>query len=260
MTLWRRTRTEVAGAWRSLRYDLGRRETEESGEPAGPRQTFQDVTSTGLNTFGGAALTGGLHTSYGAEHARRPRRAVAVTAFGTLAVAGAAGSYFAVVNGLGALLDEQPAGAEPYPLAAAAPDGGAPEASNEGFGRGSAPSPGPVGADAVADVAPGTVRTVPHTLATTGTPAGRDVAPSPRRTTVDPTPPVTEPPSCCLAPPVPTPTAAPSTPDSPSPTPSPSDPDDEPASPEPTEDPATPDPEGSGGTDRAERAARTARN
>ena len=253
MTLWHRTRSEVAGAWRSLRYDLGRRETGQSGAPAGPRQTgFQDVTSTGLNTFGGA----GLHTSYGTQYTRRPRRTVAVTAFGTLAVAGAAGSYFAVVNGLGGILDEQPAGAEPYPLAAAAPEGTPAEDSNEGLGRGSAPSPRPV----VANTAPGTIRTVPRTLATTDTPAGRDVAPSPRRTRVDRTSPAVEPSSCCLAPPVPTPTAAPSTPYTPSPTPSPSASDDRTKSPEPTDDPTPADPEGSDGTERTERAVRAARN
>ena len=266
MTLWRRTRTEVAGAWRSLRYDMGRRETG-SGTSDGVRPAaYEDVTSTGFHTFGGAGLTGGLHTSYGPGYARRPRRAVAVTAFGTLAVAGAAGSYFAVVNGLGALLDDQPAGAEPYPLAAAAPGDGPAETSNEGLGKGTAPSPG------TAHTASGTIRTVPHGLATTGTPAVRNPLPVPRRTTVDRTRPPAEPPSCCLAPPVPTPTAAPPAPHSPSPTPSPSAPDDDSPSPEPTEDPTSADPGdtsdsggsggsgGSGSGDRTERAARAARN
>ncbi|MGA5300765.1 hypothetical protein ACPCHT_12610 [Nucisporomicrobium flavum] len=245
MTLWRRTRTEVAGAWRSLRYDLGRREADE-GRASSARPVHPDVTSTGYSTFGGAGITGGLRTSYGPAHARRPRRAVAVTAFGTLAVAGAAGSYFAVVNGLGVVLGDQPAGAEPYPLAAAAPDGTPGEASNEGLGRGPQEAPGRVEAPAAA----GTVRTVPHTLATTGTPdsPGAAVLPAPRRTTVHRTSPAAPPTPCdCLTPPVPTPTAAPSSPDSPSPTPTPSPSDDDTASPDPTYSvPERPD-----GTERA---------
>ena len=48
MSLWRRTSTEMAGAWRSLRYDMGRRPSE---PPAGG----PDVTSTGMCTFGGQA-------------------------------------------------------------------------------------------------------------------------------------------------------------------------------------------------------------
>ncbi|MEV4704847.1 hypothetical protein [Actinoplanes sp. NPDC049316] len=246
MTLWRRTRTEVAGAWRSLRYDLGRREPDETGARAGIPPAHPDVTSTGYSTFGGAGLTGGLHTSYGPGYARRPRRLVAVTAFGTLAVAGAAGSYFAVVNGLGAMLGEQPAGAEPYPLAAAAPDGTTGETSNEGLGRGPQEAPAPAEAPAAA----GTVRTVPHTLATTGTPDSRGavVLPTPRRTSVHRTSPATAPTPCdCLTPPVPTPTAAPSTPHSPSPTPSPSVPDEDSPSPDPT----YPAPEHPSGTERA---------
>ncbi|MFI5491999.1 hypothetical protein [Actinoplanes sp. NPDC051859] len=256
MTLWRRTRNEVAGAWRSLRYDLGRREAESAGRPAGVfparRDPYQDVTATGFSTFGGVGLTGGV-PSYVEVPTRRPRRVVAAAAFGVLAVAGGTGSYFAVVNGLGALLGEP--GAAPYPLAAAAPgtDGG--EESNEGLGRGSgtaqAPAPQATG---------GTIRVLPNPAATTAAPAAP--APRPGRTTAGggvPAPTQPQEPSCCLAPPVPTPTAAPTpTSHSPSPTPEPSE-TTAPPSPEPTDSPSSPssshsgDGEGDGGG-RPERA------
>ncbi|MEU8614167.1 hypothetical protein AB0C29_39890, partial [Actinoplanes sp. NPDC048791] len=153
MTMWRKARTEVAGAWRSVRYDLGRPEPDADGPAAGgtaaggtaaggtavrPGAGHPDVTSTGFSTFGGAGLTGGLRTSYGEQLVPRPRRIAAVSAFGVLAVAGAAGSYFAVVNGIGALVGEKPAGAEPYPQAAEAPRGSEGELSNSGLGRGTA--------------------------------------------------------------------------------------------------------------------------
>src|SRR4051812_40192462 len=110
MSLWRRTRTEVAGAWRSVRYDFGRRPSEPAAE--GP-----DVTSTGMSTFGGRPLDEPPAGS--GERRHPPRRAVAVTAFGLLTVAGAAGAYFAVVNGLGSVLSETPAAADTFPPAPA---------------------------------------------------------------------------------------------------------------------------------------------
>jgi hypothetical protein len=200
MSLWRRTRTEVAGAWRSLRYDMGRRPQHTAAGPAAPAP---DVTSTGMSTFGGVP-TGGT----GEEHeryARPPRRVAAVAAFGVLAVTGAAGSYFAVVNGLGALLGG-PAATEPYPLAVAAPpDRPRDEADSvSGMGRGSAPRAGATTA----------VPVPPRTIAAPATgPAPARPAPRPTRP-ADPGTPADG--DCCLAPPVPTPTAPPS----PSPTPS----------------------------------------
>src|SRR5690349_6084731 len=118
MNLWGKTRTEVAGAWRSVRYDMGQRPP----EPA----AGDDVTSTGMSTFAGAVdqATGS------------PRRLVTVSVFGALAVAGAAGTYFAVAGGLGALLTETPAAAQSHPLAAAPPPAGG---SLEGLGQGPAP-------------------------------------------------------------------------------------------------------------------------
>jgi hypothetical protein len=115
MSLLRRTRTEVAGAWRSLRYDLGRAPAAEAeAPPDGP-----DVTSTGMSTFGAIPVATGVAAGVAAENApaphRRPKRAVAVIAFGTLTVVGAAGAYLAVVNGLGSLLTETPAAADTFP-------------------------------------------------------------------------------------------------------------------------------------------------
>ncbi|HET6531081.1 MAG TPA: hypothetical protein VFH03_10780, partial [Actinoplanes sp.] len=104
MTLWRRTRTEMAGAWRSLRYDLGRRP---EPLPARGREPEPDVTSTGMSTFGG--VTGSSAPAYppaqpGYREPARPGRALtAVGAVLTLAVVGVAGSYLAVVTGLGGL-------------------------------------------------------------------------------------------------------------------------------------------------------------
>jgi hypothetical protein len=92
MSLWGKTRTEVAGAWRSLRYDLDRRT--EPAAPSGP-----DVTCTGMSTFG-PITPSELGTGYTDELPRRPRRMLAVTGFAALAAAGAMGSYFLVVNGL----------------------------------------------------------------------------------------------------------------------------------------------------------------
>ncbi|MEV8507642.1 hypothetical protein AB0368_22875 [Actinoplanes sp. NPDC051475] len=255
MTLWRTTRNEVAGAWRSLRYDLGRREGEPGAAQAGTAPAVPDVTATGFSTFGGAGITDGLRTAYGVDQARHPRRLVAVTAFGVLAVAGATGSYFAVVNGLGALLSD-PGGAEPYPLAAAAPGGAHGDLSHEGLGQGSAPdtvtAPQPTG---------GTIRVLPNPVATTARPPVTRIAPLlPHRSTVGGADPATGPTDCdCLTPPVPTPTAAPSTPNDPSPTPSPSASTDDSAEPEPSDDPTSPASEGSSGGGSGDTGGRTER-
>jgi hypothetical protein len=253
MTLWRRTRNEVAGAWRSLRYDLGRHEpdADEASPRAGAERDagYPDVTSTGLSTFSGSGVTGGLRTSYGEEQVFRPRRLAAVSAFGALAVAGAAGSYFAVVNGVGSLLGDEPAGTEPYPLAAEAPRGGDGELSNSGLGRGTAVLPGRPAAAATSETAPGRIRVLPTSPSTTPSVPGRP-QPRPRQTTVEGTTPATGPTACdCLTPPVPTPTAPVPTPHSPSATPSPSATSHESGSPRPSESPSSTDPgvSGSGG-------------
>jgi hypothetical protein len=202
MSVWRRSRNEVAGAWRSLRYDMGRRP---GPAPASAGAAAPDVTSTGMSTFGGvpAGDTGAEHDRY----ARPPRRVAAVAAFGVLAVTGAAGSYFAVVNGLGALLGG-PAAAEPYPLAVAAPpDQPRDEADSiSGMGRGSAPR---AAATTVVPVPPRTVA-----APATG-PAPAQAAPPPTED-ADPGTPASGEDCDCRTPPVPTPTAPP--PPSPTPT------------------------------------------
>jgi hypothetical protein len=116
MSVWRRTRTEAAGAWRSLRYDMGRRPFEAPAD--GP-----DVTSTGMSTFGGLTSW-----EYGPEptampvagrmpapRRRSPKRAMMVSAFGTLTVLGAAVSYLVVVNGFVPMRDQGPAAAGTLP-------------------------------------------------------------------------------------------------------------------------------------------------
>jgi hypothetical protein len=148
MSLLRRTRTEVAGAWRSVRYDLGRRPVE---PPAGG----PDVTSTGMSTFGGAGLDLGAEAAAGARHGapatvRPRRRAVAVTALGVLTVLAATGAYLGVVNGLGSLLHERPAAADTFPPA---PGATATLTPNAGIGAGPPGTRPVVGATAAADAA-----------------------------------------------------------------------------------------------------------
>jgi len=231
MTLWRRTRNEVAGAWRSLRYDLGRPGAHapgrRTGQNPGRAAGYPEVTSTGLSTFGGSGILHGLRISSGEEgeqYVPRPRRLVAVSTFGALAVLGAAGSYFAVVNGIGSLVGDEPVGTDPYPLAAEAPRGSESELSNSGLGRGAASLPDQV--PVATETAPGLIRILP-----TGTAAPAimpdPAQPRPLQTTVERTTPTTRPTTCdCLTPPVPTPTMpAPvptPTPHSPSAAPSPS--------------------------------------
>jgi hypothetical protein len=206
MNLWRTTRTEVAGAWRSLRYDMSRRQP----GPEPDVTPYSDVTSTGMSTFGGPVDE--LRTGY-QEFGRPPRRMVAVSVFALLTVAGAAGSYFAVVNGLGALLRERPPAPQAYPMAAAAPPAGAGAGATAGIGHGDPPARARV------------ARARPETTATAGAtspaavPTTAVVPAAPRHTTPERGTRPTRTPCTCVTPPVPTPTA-PST--SPSATPSPS--------------------------------------
>jgi len=192
MSLLRRTRSEMAGAWRSVRYDMGRRPVE---PPAGG----PDVTSTGMSTFGGHVVEE-FDAPRAGTPVRAPRRAAAVTAFGMLTVLGAAGAYLGVVNGLGSLLHESQAAAETVPPRPVVTSTFTP---NAGIGRGPAKrkAPAPDGTTAVPD--PATTEPPPLTTA-------RNVSPI---RTVKPTNP-----NCgCNHPPVPTPTAPAS---GPSPTPS----------------------------------------
>jgi hypothetical protein len=244
MSLLRRTRNEMAGAWRSLRYDVGRR----TGEPMDQdREPAPDITSTGMSTFGGVA---GEHPREECdEFARPPRRLVAASAFGVLAVAGAAGSYFAVVNGLGALLGDEPAGPQPYPLAAAAPTAGADTVagSTAGMGRG-ATSVRRAPAVAAAPAATTGVA-LPATTLRKPTRSGQRPAAKPAE------PGATTWPDCdCLTPPVPTPTAPPP----PSPAPTTASPSADPNSSEPSpDDTASAEPSGSATSEQFRRVQQT---
>ena len=260
MSLLPRIRAELAGAWRSAGYDLGRR-------PAGPSLTGgPDVTSTGMNTFPGSLVD--LPVSRPETDARPPRRFVAVTAFCALAAMGAGGSYVAATT----VFAEEPAGvtqAAPGPDRA---DGSliVPDEENGSDAMGRVPmSAGRPRTTAPAgDVARDTAR-----RATAG-PAGRGVATAPpvavkpppsapagRRTVVVPSRasgPAS--PEChCLTPPVPTPTSLPGGPAAPpSPSPSPAESSASP-SPDPSRTPretASPSPDAgrsSGAADRRDR-------
>ena len=211
MNLWRRIRTEASGAWRSLRYDLGR--------PPAPPAEHPEITCTGMSTFGAPA--GRIPLGYG-EPARPPRRLAAVSAFVLLAAVGAAASYLAVVAGLGSLLREKPAAPRAYPLAAAAPQAtGTPAAPRARLGQ-AGPTPAPTTETAVPAA---TTPAGPHTTFPTRPPrpGGAGYPPAEAHGA---TPGRSAPPCSCPAPPVPTPTApspSPSASTDPSPSASPSD-------------------------------------
>jgi hypothetical protein len=97
MTGWRRARTEVAGAWRSLRYDVDRLIADRAAGRDSPRAVMGD------------------------GFRRSPRRMLAVAAFSVFAIVGAVGCYVTVVNGLGPLLAQESAETEPYPQVTTTP-------------------------------------------------------------------------------------------------------------------------------------------
>ncbi|MFF0374621.1 hypothetical protein [Actinoplanes missouriensis] len=214
MSLWRRIRDEVAGAWRSVGYDLGRRTPGTAGSPGEP-----DVTSTGMTTFPGSLID--LPSSPPRTDARPPRRFVAVTAFCLLALLGAAGSYliatsiFSSPRGVVPEAVRQPAAQRPIPVDQAEEDrtdpgtgSGAPTTSASASP--SAPAPGGtttagVGRTTATGTAPRT-GTAPASAADPAVPATsrhpRPVAVAPEKTSRTGTPCGT-----CHTPPVPTPTA-----------------------------------------------------
>ncbi len=197
MSILRNAGREVAGAWRSLRYDLRPR----PAQPDAPGDGYPDVTSTGLSTFGDGMPGDG----YG----RRPNRLVAVAAFGLLALAGAAGSYLAVAKGLGGFAVQRdtaaprpvPLVAEPGPLPPGPPPGSPPPGS---LPPGSLP-PGPAAAP------PAPALRGPQPAAAAATTARRAVSPREAATPgTGPVPPRTLPRT--MAPPVRTPCACPPAP------------------------------------------------
>ena len=183
MSLLRRTRSELTGAWRSVRYDLGQR-------PVEPPSGGPDVTSTGMNTFGVPVF----QDPPPPPPPRPRRRVVVVTGFGVLTVLGAAGAYLGVVTGLGSLTSQE-AVAGTLPPRPAVTETFAP---NAGIGR--------VPARGTRPLKPATpVPMATATDPTTGLPLPpRNV--SPVRTSPKGINPTT--PECgCNFPPVPTPTA-----------------------------------------------------
>jgi hypothetical protein len=218
MSLLRKTRHEVAGAWRSLRYDFGRLPVE---PPAGG----PDVTSTGMNTFAVPMVT--AHTDSQVV-ARRPRRALTAGVFGVLTVAGAAAAYLGVVNGLGSLTQERPAAAETLPPRPAA-------TSKAQVGQGPAPTRLLRPTTAGTTIAPTGAGITAAGAVGTGQAAQPGVVRQPKPpVAIRPAKPAA--PDCdCANPPVPTPTA----PQAPTPTPSSASPST--ATPSPSESSAEPD-------------------
>jgi hypothetical protein len=227
LTSWRGLRHEIAGAWRSLRYDLERRQ---------PRRADDEEETTDL-----------IFPEYGT--ARPPRRILAAGGFGTLAVAGAVGTYFAVATGLGLLIDDG-AGGQPTALPgvggnrSAISDLGAAELGEDrpgtdprdnGVGVGMLDKGGVIIARegrpagritdagkqaAVEEAGGGSVPAAAPTPTRTKTPSPKPTSPRPSHSTTSPAPS----PSPSTSSPGPSPSASPSESPSPDPDPSSSDP------------------------------------
>jgi hypothetical protein len=220
MSLWRMARDEIAGAWRSLRYDLRRRSDADARRSAG----FHDATSNDVSTFGGPGT--GPYSVHD-EYARPRRRLVAVSAFGLLALVGAAGSYFAVVNVLGDLLAEDPPESGPFPLvaeAAPAPVATVRQAPTArlGYGASLAASPAPQVAPLRGKAAPAATMSAkrPRPAAEDGI-AARPVAPTETPCRCAPPAPIPTFPAGSPRPTGSAPTGSPSVSPTPSPSPSP---------------------------------------
>ncbi|BEL09067.1 hypothetical protein Q0Z83_072580 [Actinoplanes sichuanensis] len=187
MSLWRNIRAEMAGAWRSLRYDLGRR-------PAGRGPAEPDVTSTGMNTFPGSLVF--LPAEPAADEERPPRRFVAVAVFCALAVCGAVGAYLVATTAFAGRMTDPPA---------AAPEVAPPPPRPPTFEAAPGPRPGGHAGMGRTPRRPHAVSPTPAAVLTTTTRVV--VTPPPARENTRPATPVTEPPECdCDTPPVPTPT------------------------------------------------------
>jgi hypothetical protein len=104
VTTWRGLRKELVGAWRSVQYDLAR---------ARPRRRRADGEET-------------TELIFLPQQSRPPRRLFAAGGFAVASVTGAVATYFAVVSGLGALLETDASAAEsPKPVIAGADGTGA---------------------------------------------------------------------------------------------------------------------------------------
>ncbi|GID63260.1 hypothetical protein Acy02nite_11410 [Actinoplanes cyaneus] len=189
MSLWRRMRGELAGAWRSVRYDL-------RGRP-----DSADVTSTGLSTFPGSLME--WRTAPPETDARPPRRFVAVTALCLLALAGAIGSYLLVTRGLAAAGD-QPLAAPAAEMPASAPRTGAPGEPETGAPEEPDDAIGPPSPTRTTPPVPGTTHAtgaaVPVATGAGTSGIGTRRPPARHR-------PAATPECHCVTPPVPTPTA-----------------------------------------------------
>ncbi|GIF68116.1 hypothetical protein Ais01nite_61510 [Asanoa ishikariensis] len=211
MTTWRGVRKELEGAWRSVQYDLTR-----------ARSRRKDGEETTELIF--------------PEQARPPRRLRATGGFALASLVGAVGTYFAVVNGLGALLATDTTGQGETPASVVAVGEGtgqrpaaAAEARPERTVRiarqggpltvaGRAASAGGAGSWDTHDGVPGGDGPAAEPVPPKGAPVPEDS---------DDAPPQVDPPAPSPSPtPTPEPTEEPSA--SPSPTPSASGPDDEP--------------------------------
>ena len=220
MNIWR----EAAGAWRSLRFDLRLRANRRDATEVLP--TVDDdpdpgyPAGTGTPPGGGrAGRSGGTRQDAPSPYdafARRPRRAPAALTVAVLVVAGAAGTYFAVVGGLSVLMTGE-----------APPPGALPAVS-----RDAAPAVRPPLAPRRSPAAP---RSAAPPSAAPATAAATAAAPDPAPTAPPPAPrppevgrpsrgvpvPTPAPPCGCPYPPPPPPSASPSPAPSPSPSPSP---------------------------------------
>ena len=232
MNLWRRFRTELSGAWRSLRYDLGRRPPAPDG---GPWVDGPDVTYTGMSTFG-------VPVPADERPPRRPLVAVAVVVL--LAVVGAAASHVAVAGGLGSLLRGKPAEPRPYPMAAVPADTSGTPAAGLGHAGGRLATPG---APPAATPPPGTAAGESPDEPAPATAAIPPETPEPPENGTPPVPTPTAPSTETRPSAGPSPSPAPSPSDSPSATPPSSPPDDIPSAPSSGE----PGGEGTGATGEA---------
>jgi hypothetical protein len=194
MSLWRNVRGEVAGAWRSIGYDLGRRPVR--------REPGPDVTSTGMSTFGSSLVD--LPSGTPETGARPPRRFVAVAAFCALAAGGAAGSYLVATTAFADRMSDTTI------AAAAPPDRIAPQdETGRGGTAGMGRTPQGQGRQRPAAAPGGSTAKAPGAVAQPQVAATRPATrPNPGRTTGAAAPPLTPDPECdCETPPVPTPTA-----------------------------------------------------